>query len=182
MFVLRWYLFKARGESCLFVSFLDKSFEKKTTSTGIAMTEQDMIKVVGQDHKEVMEEHTGKTIGSIKAASSPVNLLFGTLLLWVGWYGFNPGSTTSLLEDQDLVAAKVAVNTTLCAVGGGFVPFFLNVVYFNDEADDIVLTVCIGILGGLVASCAGCHLYTELGAFVVGVISYIFTAKFNRYS
>ncbi len=119
-----------------------------------------------------MNEHAGKTIGSIKAASSPVNLLFGTLLLWVGWYGFNPGSTTSLLEDQDLVAAKVAVNTTLCAVGGGFVPFFINVVYFNDEADDIVLTVCIGILGGLVASCAGCHLYTEFGAFIVGVISY----------
>ena len=58
-------------------------------------------------------------------------------MLWVGWYGFNSGSSMSLLNDRDLVAARAAMNTTLCAVGGGSMPFFYLVLYQNDEADDL---------------------------------------------
>ena len=40
-------------------------------------------------------------------------MLFGTLVLWMGWYGFNGGSTFGVSDDRDLQATKVAIVTTL---------------------------------------------------------------------
>ena len=41
----------------------------------------------------------------------------GAVILWFGWYGFNPGSTLSAMDMQGI--ARVAANTTLaaCALG-----------------------------------------------------------------
>src|ERR1700727_1843412 len=41
----------------------------------------------------------------------------GAVILWFGWYGFNPGSTLSAMDIQGV--ARVAVNTTLAACAGG---------------------------------------------------------------
>jgi Amt family ammonium transporter len=41
----------------------------------------------------------------------------GAIILWFGWYGFNPGSTLSAMDIQGV--ARVAVNTTLAACTGG---------------------------------------------------------------
>jgi ammonium transporter, Amt family len=38
----------------------------------------------------------------------------GGLLLWFGWYGFNPGSTLSAMDFEGI--GRVATNTTLAAV------------------------------------------------------------------
>ncbi len=110
---------------------------------------------------------------AIKESSSHVQILFGTLLLWVGWYGFNPGSTLSLLDDNDLIAARVAMTTTFSAVGGGFMAVLLNLLIRDDEGTSTVLMLCIGIMSGLVGSCAGTHLYDSGGAFIVGCISFL---------
>ena len=40
--------------------------------------------------------------------SNPVQMMFGTLVLWMGWYGFNGGSTLSVSDDLDLQASKVS--------------------------------------------------------------------------
>ena len=46
----------------------------------------------------------------------------GGLILWFGWYGFNPGSTLSAM---DLVGiGRVAANTTLAACAGGLTSIF----------------------------------------------------------
>src|SRR6266508_3457527 len=41
----------------------------------------------------------------------------GGLILWFGWYGFNPGSTLSAMDFQG--CGRVAANTTLAACAGG---------------------------------------------------------------
>src|SRR6202012_2187202 len=43
----------------------------------------------------------------------------GGLLLWLGWYGFNPGSTLSAMDSIGI--GRVAANTTLAACSAGLV-------------------------------------------------------------
>ena len=43
-----------------------------------------------------------------------ISVLSGVLLLWVGWYGFNPGSTGGMSSfDNSLVASRAAITTTV---------------------------------------------------------------------
>ena len=46
----------------------------------------------------------------------------GGVILWFGWYGFNPGSTLSALDFEGI--GRVAANTTLAACAGGLVAMF----------------------------------------------------------
>jgi hypothetical protein len=53
----------------------------------------------------------------------PHNIILGAvggLILWFGWYGFNPGSTLSALDMQGI--ARVSFNTTMAACTGGLRP------------------------------------------------------------
>ena len=43
----------------------------------------------------------------------------GGVILWFGWYGFNPGSTLSAMDFEGI--GRVATNTTLAACAGGLV-------------------------------------------------------------
>ena len=43
----------------------------------------------------------------------------GGVILWFGWYGFNPGSTLSAMDFEGI--GRVATNTTLAAAAGGLV-------------------------------------------------------------
>jgi len=46
----------------------------------------------------------------------------GTVILWFGWYGFNPGSTLSAMDILGI--GRIAANTTLAAVAGGIAAMF----------------------------------------------------------
>jgi len=46
----------------------------------------------------------------------------GGLILWFGWYGFNPGSTLSAMDFIGI--GRVAANTTLAACSGGLLAMF----------------------------------------------------------
>ena len=46
----------------------------------------------------------------------------GGLILWFGWYGFNPGSTLSAMDFQGI--GRVAANTTLAACAAGLTAMF----------------------------------------------------------
>ena len=48
----------------------------------------------------------------------------GAIILWFGWYGFNPGSTLSAMDI--LGVARVATNTTLAACTGGLSALFFG--------------------------------------------------------
>jgi Amt family ammonium transporter len=90
----------------------------------------------------------------------------GGLILWFGWYGFNPGSTLSAMDYQGI--GRVAANTTLAACAGGFVAMF--VAYFMSKKWDMSFTVN-GFLAGLVAITCPCYWVTPLGSIALGGVA-----------
>lgn len=88
------------------------------------------------------------------AAHSLPLVVFGTLILWFGWYGFNCGSTLGLSDiATGFMAAQVAMNTTIAAASGGISVFVIR--YVIKKKYDIA-GMCNGILAGLVSITAGC--------------------------
>ena len=90
----------------------------------------------------------------------------GGLILWFGWYGFNPGSTLSALDMQGI--GRVSFNTTLAACSAGLTALFIS--YFRTKKWDLGLTVN-GFLAGLVAITCPCYWVDPLGAFFIGIIA-----------
>jgi len=87
----------------------------------------------------------------------------GALILWIGWYGFNPGSQLAM----DQWVPYVAVTTTLAAAGGAIGATAVSTLK-NGKPD---LTMIInGILAGLVSVTAGCGNLTLAGAWLAGLI------------
>ena len=90
----------------------------------------------------------------------------GGLILWFGWYGFNPGSTLSALDMQGI--GRVAFNTTLAACCGGLAAMFYS--YIRARKWDLGLIVN-GFLAGLVAITAPCYWVDPIGAFAIGLVA-----------
>jgi Amt family ammonium transporter len=90
----------------------------------------------------------------------------GAVILWFGWYGFNPGST---LSGMDFVGiGRVAANTTLAACAAGLVAVFF--VYPRSKKWDVGMSMN-GFLGGLVAITAPCYWVTPSGAIAIGAVA-----------
>src|SRR3954453_706082 len=90
----------------------------------------------------------------------------GAVILWFGWYGFNPGST---LSGMDFVGiGRVAANTTLAACAGGMVAVLF--VYPRSKKWDVGMSLN-GFLGGLVAITAPCYWVSPGGAVWIGAIA-----------
>ncbi|SON53694.1 Bacteriophytochrome cph2 [Hartmannibacter diazotrophicus] len=97
------------------------------------------------------------------AGHNPVLAITGGFFLYIGWIGFNGGSTLH----AGASVAPIILNTILAgAVGGiaGYVQSHLS--------DGCILPEkpLNGMLGGLVAITAGCHVLTPAGAGAIGVI------------
>jgi Amt family ammonium transporter len=88
----------------------------------------------------------------------------GCLILWIGWYGFNPGSVLAM----DQTVPYVAVTTTLGAAGGSISGTLVSQI--RGGKPDLTMTIN-GILAGLVGITAGCDGYSMVGAWVVGFIA-----------
>jgi Amt family ammonium transporter len=97
------------------------------------------------------------------AGHSPVLSTTGAFLLFIGWIGFNGGST--LHANADI--APIIMNTVLAGGMGTCVGYVLG--YFQDG---VILPEKSngGMLGGLVAVTAGCHLLEPGGALLIGAI------------
>jgi Amt family ammonium transporter len=90
----------------------------------------------------------------------------GAVILWFGWYGFNPGSTLSAMDYDGI--GRVALNTTLAASAGGLIAVFFG--YWRTEKWDVGLAIN-GFLGGLVAITAPCYWVEPLGAVIIGAVA-----------
>jgi Amt family ammonium transporter len=110
---------------------------------------------------------TGGRINAIPGHSLALGTL-GMFVLWVGWYGFNPGSTLALSGGFAALAAKVAVTTTLAAAAGGVTAVLISKA--RTGVYDMGLTIN-GILGGLVGITAGCATVEPWAAIVIGAVA-----------
>ncbi len=90
----------------------------------------------------------------------------GGLILWFGWYGFNPGSTLSAMDFQGI--GRVAANTTLAACAGGLGAMIAA--YIPSKKWDVSFTVN-GFLAGLVAITCPCYWVDPLGSVILGGIA-----------
>ncbi len=91
----------------------------------------------------------------------------GTLILWMGWYGFNAGSYLSFASDADAAnVSRIFLNTNLAAAGGVIVAAFLS--YLREFRFDLAFMLN-GALGGLVAITAEPLFPTPFWAFAVGM-------------
>jgi Amt family ammonium transporter len=90
----------------------------------------------------------------------------GGVILWFGWYGFNPGSTLSAMDAAG--CGRVAANTTLAACAGALSA--LAFVYPRNKVWDCGMTVN-GFLAGLVAITCPCYWVTPFGAIMIGAIA-----------
>src|SRR3989441_1187280 len=90
----------------------------------------------------------------------------GGLLLWFGWYGFNPGSTLSAMDFEGI--GRVATNTTLAACAAGLTAMIYA--YIPNRKWDVSFTVN-GFLAGLVAITCPCYWVSPVGALLLGGVA-----------
>ena len=87
----------------------------------------------------------------------------GVFILWFCWFGFNPGSS---LEAAGYIG-HIAMTTNLSACAGALVVMFLTWKKYGKP--DVSMTLN-GILAGLVAITAGCHIISLYGAIAIGAV------------
>ncbi len=105
----------------------------------------------------------GKIWGKLPPAHNLGYATIGTMILWFGWYGFNPGSTLGM-GNPGLVGL-VTLNTTLGAAAGCMVSTFYQ--YMRSGKWD--LATCLnGSLAGLVAVTAPCAFVEPWAAVIIG--------------
>jgi Amt family ammonium transporter len=107
--------------------------------------------------------------GSIRAIpghSIPLAAL-GVFILWLGWFGFNPGSTTSVGGGE---FARVAVTTNLAAAAGAIGAMLTSWVLSAAKKPDVGISLN-GALAGLVAITCPCYTVTFGGSILIGLIA-----------
>src|SRR5437016_7441696 len=90
----------------------------------------------------------------------------GGLLLWFGWYGFNPGSTLSAMDFEGI--GRVATNTTLAACAAGLTA--MAYAYLGSKKWDVGFTIN-GFLAGLVAITCPCYWVSPTGSILLGGVA-----------
>ncbi|GAE33571.1 ammonium transporter [Halalkalibacter akibai] len=98
------------------------------------------------------------------AGHNQVYTALGVLILWVGWFGFNAGSTLGV---ADAFFGYVALNTQLAAAAGAVAALFIAWA-MTGKSD--VPTMLNGALAGLVAITASCAFVAPWAAVVIGII------------
>ncbi len=88
----------------------------------------------------------------------------GVFILWLGWFGFNPGSTTAANKD----IAMIFVNTNLAAAAGAVLAMFTAWIKFGKPDAGMSLN---GALAGLVAITSPCASVSPLSAVIIGAIA-----------
>jgi len=88
----------------------------------------------------------------------------GVFILWFGWFGFNPGSTTT----GDGSIGRIAVTTNLAAAAGVIGALITGWILFKKPDASMTLN---GALAGLVGITAPCYTVTPMGAVLIGLIA-----------
>ncbi|KAG8464576.1 hypothetical protein KFE25_009944 [Diacronema lutheri] len=109
-------------------------------------------------------DEEGRVI-ALSGHSSTLQVL-GALILWTGWYGFNPGSTIDIYG-RTTAAAMAAVTTTIAAASGAMACLLIAKV--SEHTFSLGSTIN-GTLAGLVSITAGCAVIEPGVAVFVGAV------------
>ncbi len=92
----------------------------------------------------------------------------GVFVLWVGWYGFNPGSQLTYSGAVNAEATTyIALTTTISAAAGAV--FAMITAWGLFGKPDLTMALN-GALGGLVSITANCDRVTQVESLVIGAI------------
>lgn len=91
----------------------------------------------------------------------------GVFILWLGWFGFNPGSTMGIVGDPGLVA-RIFLTTNIAAAAGGIASMAVS--WWRFGKPDFSMTMN-GLLAGLVAITAPCAFVSPAAAILIGVVA-----------
>jgi len=91
----------------------------------------------------------------------------GVFILWLGWFGFNPGSTMGIVGDPGLVA-RIFLTTNIAAAAAGVASMAVSWLRFGKP--DFSMTMN-GLLAGLVAITAPCAFVSPIGAVLIGLVA-----------
>ena len=89
----------------------------------------------------------------------------GMFVLWLGWFGFNGGST--MAADPQPISV-IILNTNMAAAAGGIAATFVSYLAIGKPDLSMLLN---GILAGLVGITAGADGATVFGSIMIGLIS-----------
>ncbi len=87
----------------------------------------------------------------------------GVFILWFGWFGFNPGSTTTAGGD----IGYIAVTTNLAAAAGAIAAMLTSWIVFRKPDASMALN---GALAGLVSITAPCASVSPASAIIIGLV------------
>ena len=119
---------------------------------------------------------SGRAIGKFDADGKPNaipghNMAFmtlGVLILWFGWFGFNPGSTLGVDFGGVGFFAYVALNTNIAAAGGVLGAVVTSWLVIKKPDLSMMLN---GAIGALVAITAACAFVAPWAALLIGVVA-----------
>jgi Amt family ammonium transporter len=92
----------------------------------------------------------------------------GVFILWLGWFGFNPGSQLAIHGGNADAVALVAANTNIAAAAGALAAMIVTWVFVAKKPD--LGTTLNGTLAGLVAITAPCAYVTPFHSIIIGAI------------
>ena len=111
--------------------------------------------------------HDGRA-NAIPGHNMPYAVL-GTLILWFGWFGFNPGSTLGVVSGGQVgFFGYVALTTNLAAAAGGLGGICVAWLVLRKPDVSMMLN---GVLAALVAVTAACGFVAPWAAVVIGFVA-----------
>jgi len=113
-------------------------------------------------------KYNGKKVNAIPGQNMTYGAL-GVFILWLGWFGFNPGSQLAASGSENAHAiSHIFVTTNLAAAAGTVSALVTSWLRFGKPALSLALN---GALAGLVAITAGCDIVSPGGAVVIGLLA-----------
>ncbi len=92
--------------------------------------------------------------------------VIGLFVLWLGWFGFNPGSTMSFQNPADVVSILMSTNTA--AIAAVLTSTITSWIYLGKP--DLGMTIN-GCLAGLVGITGSCAYVSVLSSLIIGAIA-----------
>lgn len=113
-------------------------------------------------------KYSGKKVNAIPGHSLSLGTL-GVFILWIGWFGFNPGSQLAASGSANANAiSHIFVTTNMAGAAGALAGLAISWIRWGKPSLSFALN---GALAGLVGVTAGCAAVTITGAILIGLIS-----------